>query len=351
MEKRDYIDTFTFSKKELQFMVDLGLKIKESIKNGYYPQLLKNKNLGMIFEQTSTRTRNSAEAAMSELGGHALYLAPGQIQLGEDGHETLEDTGHVLGRLLDIIGARVNRHEEVEGLAKYSKVPVVNFMSDKSHPTQALGDLITIEEHLPEDRHIENVKLVFVGDATQVAISTMFFCVQMGMEFAQYGPKSKQMPMDVLEHAKKIAKENGGTIEISDNEKVLKNADFIYTDVWYGLYDKELQKDEYMQIFYPKYQVNDELLEKTDNQDVKFLHCLPASRGEEVTDSVLDGKHSIAWDQAENRKTAMRAIFVYLLNPCMKSASKALSEKYKGEIDELLSKEPYRDNKELGIKY
>lgn len=351
MEKRDYIDTFTFSKEEMQFMVDLGLKIKESIKNGYYPQLLKNKNLGMIFEQTSTRTRNSAEAAMSELGGHALYLSPGQIQLGKEGHETLDDTGHVLGRLLDIIGARVNRHEEVEGLAKYSKVPVVNFMSDKSHPTQALGDLITIEEHLPEGRSIESVKLVFVGDATQVAISTMFLCAQMGMKFAQYGPKSNQMPKDVLEHAKKIAKENGGSIEISNNESVLKDADFIYTDVWYGLYDKELQKDEYMQIFYPKYQVNDELLEKTNNREIKFLHCLPASRGEEVTDSVLDGKHSIAWDQAENRKTAMRAIFVYLLSPYTKTASEALSKKYEGEIDEMLSNEPFRNNKELGIKY
>lgn len=351
MTKRDYIDTFTFSKEEMQFMVDLGLKIKDSIKHGYYPQLLKNKNLGMIFEQTSTRTRNSAEAAMAELGGHALYLAPGQIQLGEDGHESLDDTGHVLGRLLDILGARVNRHSEIEGLAKYSKVPVVNFMSDQSHPTQALGDLTTIEEHMPEGKKLSDVKLTFVGDATQVAISTMFFCAQMGMKFAQFGPKSKQMPKDVLEHAEKLAAENGGSIEISDDESVIKGSDFVYTDVWYGLYDKELQKDEYMKIFYPKYQVNDELLKKTENPNVKFLHCLPASRGEEVTDSVLDGEHSLAWDQAENRKTAMRAIFVYLLNPNMKHASKALAEKYQGELDEMLAKEPYEDNKSLGIEY
>lgn len=351
MEKRDYIDTFTFSKAEMQYMVDLGLKIKDSIKHGYYPQLLKNKNLGMIFEQTSTRTRNSAEAAMAELGGHALYLAPGQIQLGKGGHESLDDTGHVLGRLLDILGARVNRHEEIEGLAKYSQVPVVNFMSDKSHPTQALGDLTTIEENLPKGKELEDIKLVFVDDATQVAMSTMFFCAQMGMKFAQFGPKSNQMPADVLAHAKKIAAANGGSIEISDDEKVLQGADFIYTDVWYGLYDKELQKDQYMKIFYPKYQVSDDLLKKTGNPDVKFMHCLPASRGEEVTASVLDGNHSIVWDQAENRKTAMRAIFVYLLNPNMKHASKALAERYQGELDEMLAKEPYQDNKELGIKY
>lgn len=340
MTKRDYIDTVPFSKEELQFMVDLGLEIKESIRNGYYPQLLKNKSLGMIFEQTSTRTRNSAEAAMTELGGHALYLAPGQIQLGEGGHESLTDTGHVLGRLLDIIGARVNRHSEVENLAKYSKVPVVNFMSDESHPTQALGDLTTIEEHLPDGKNLEDCKVVFVGDATQVAISTMYFTAQMGMHFAQFGPEGKQMPTKDLTKAQEIAKQSGATIEVSDDESVLDGADFIYTDVWYGLYDEELQKDEYMSIFYPKYQVNDDLLKKTHNDNVQVMHCLPASRGEEVTDEVLDGSHSIVWDQAENRKTAMRAIFVYLLNPTLNYASKEVAAMYQAKLDLMLRNAP-----------
>ena len=340
MTKRDYIDTVPFTKEEMQFMVDLGLEIKEAIHNGYYPPLLKNKSLGMIFEQTSTRTRNAAEAAMTELGGHALYLAPGQIQLGEGGHESLTDTGHVLGRLLDIVGARVNRHSEVENLAKYSQVPVVNCMSDESHPTQALGDLTTIEEHLPAGKTLEECKVVFVGDATQVAISTMYFTAQMGMHFAQFGPEGKQMPAKDLAKAQEIAKQTGATIEISDDEAILDGADFIYTDVWYGLYDKELQKDEYMKIFYPKYQVNDDLLKKTNNEDVQVLHCLPASRGEEVTDEVLDGPHSIVWDQAENRKTAMRAIFVYLLNPTLNYASKEVAAMYQAELDLMLRNAP-----------
>lgn len=185
MAKRDCIDTFTFSKEEMQYIVDLGLKIKEMIRHGYYPQLLKNKSLGMIFDQISTRTRCSAEAAMTELGGHALYLAPGQIQLGENGHEGLEDTGHILGQLLDIIGVRIDSHKDIECLAKYSQAPVVNFMSEKSHPSQALGDLATIEENMPEGKKLEEIKVAFVGDTDQITLSTLFLCAQMGMHFVQ----------------------------------------------------------------------------------------------------------------------------------------------------------------------
>ncbi|AWN33227.1 MULTISPECIES: ornithine carbamoyltransferase [Lactobacillus] len=344
MVKKDFIDTCTFSKNEMQYLADLGLKIKEAINHGYYPQLLKGKSLGMIFDQTSTRTRCSAETAMTELGGHALYLAPGQIQLGKNGHEGLADTSHALGDLVDIIGVRTASQEDIVEIAQNSHAPVVNFMSDDDHPTQALGDLITIKEFLPEGKRLSDIKLVFVGDATQITISALFLCAKMGMHFVQYGPKSKWIPRDIYNKANKIAEKNGGSITLSEDESSLQNADFIYTDVWYGLYDHELEKDEYMKIFYPKYHVNDELLAKTGNPNVKFMHCLPANRGEEVSAAVLDGEQSIAWQQAANKKTAMRAVFVYLLNSkftdMSDSSQKAIKYKYNEELAYLLAQRP-----------
>ena len=342
LTKRDFIDSCNFSQVEMQYMAELGLKLKAAIEHGYYPPLLKGKSLGMIFDQSSTRTRCSAEAAMTELGGHALYLAPGQIQLGEGGHEGLVDTSRALGDLLDIIGVRTASQEDVEEIAQNSRVPVVNFMTDDDHPTQALGDLITIKEYLPEGKKLSEVKLVFVGDATQIAVSAIYLCAQMGMQFVQYGPKAKQMPKKIVEKAQKIADKTGGTITLSEDEAVLKNADFIYTDVWYGLYDQELNKDEYMKIFYPKYQVNDELIAKTENPNVKFMHCLPANRGEEVSASVLEGEKSIAWEQAANKKAAMRAVFVYLLNAnfATDADSIMIASQYQSELQEILEQRP-----------
>jgi putrescine carbamoyltransferase len=305
---KDFIDTQDLSQAEILALIDLGILLKRSVKAGYYPKLLRDKVLGMIFEQTSTRTRVSFETAINQLGGSALYLAPGQIQLGA--HEGVADTAKVLDRMIDGLEARVDAHQSLVTLAENTHIPIFNGMSDYNHPTQEIGDVITMFEHFPTGMDWSQVKVTFVGDRTQVCSSLAMVITHLGGNFVHFGPAGYQLETNIQNIAADNVKQYGGSFSVSDQaDEALFGADFVYTDVWYGLYNEERTKEQYMDIFYPKFQVTKELMAKA-KPTAKFMHCLPANRGEEVAPEVIDGPQSIVFDQSENRLTAQRALLV-----------------------------------------
>jgi putrescine carbamoyltransferase len=307
-----------FTKSELLEIIDLIQRIKAADKDGVQLDLLKGASLAMLFEEPSTRTRVSFEVAMTELGGHALYLKPGEIHLGV--RETIADTARVLSRMCDVIEARTLKHQTVLELAKYATVPVINGLTDFNHPTQVVCDLVTMIEHIPAGKTLEELNVTFIGDATNVLSSLMFICTKMGMHFTHAAPKAYQPPIEWRQVAEANCSASGGRLTITEDPlTAVKQADFIYTDLWWWV-GQEAEIPERRAAFMPKYQVNMDLLKQAP-PNCKVMHCLPASRGVEATDEVLDSPRSIIFDQSENRLHTEKGLLVYFVYPILKRPS------------------------------
>jgi len=292
---------------ELRGLLNLALELKEEWRAGGNRPVLAGKTLGMVFQKPSLRTRVSFEMGMLHLGGQALYLSPFEIKLGE--RESVSDVARVLSRYVDGIMARVFAHADILTLAEYSRAPVINGLSDYNHPCQGLADFLTIIENKGQD--LTGRKLTFVGDGNNVAASLLFGASLLGMDFAIVGPEGYELPDDVWATGQKLAQTSGSEIlATNDPQQAVADADVVYTDVWASMGQEEEAKER-ERIFKP-YQVNEALIAEA-KPDVIAMHCLPAHRGQEITDGVCDGPHSVLWDQAENRMHAQKAILVELL--------------------------------------
>jgi ornithine carbamoyltransferase len=282
----------------------LDLKLRQKKGLGYFP--LKNKSLAMIFEKPSTRTRVSFEVGMAQLGGYALYLSPKDLQIGRG--ETIADTAKVLSRYIDAMMYRAFKHDMMVKLANNATVPVINGLDDLEHPCQILADLLTIKEHKGD---FKGLMLTYVGDGNNVCNSLMLGCALLGVNMNISSPKGYLPDDNIFEKASQIAQEKGAHLHMVSNPvEAVRGADIIYTDVWVSMGDEKKKKGR-KKAFTP-YQINSELV-KHAKPDCVVMHCLPAHRGQEITDEVIDGGHSIVFDQAENRLHAQKALLVKLL--------------------------------------
>jgi ornithine carbamoyltransferase len=315
---------------EFMGLLDLAIRLKTELrKKGRNKPRLKGKTLGMIFQKPSLRTRVSFDMAMIQLGGQALYLSPNEISLGK--RESVADVARVLSRYVDGIQARVFAHSDVVELAKYSRVPVVNGLSDYSHPCQGAADLLTIYERKGS---LKGLKVAFIGDGNNVATSLAFGCALTGAQFVVASPKGYTLSAPVVARATEMGRATGSTITlVRDPVEAARDADVIYTDAWTSMGQEE-ETEKRLKVFAPTYQVNAELVSHAAPGYI-VMHCLPAHRGQEITDDVCDDEeHSALWDQAENRMHAQKAILVELMadkKPSSKKASKAKEIKSKAK--------------------
>ena len=303
---KDLISLHDLTSEEVKSLLQLGIKLKAELKAGKEHHILKVKTLGMIFTKSSTRTRVSFEVGMTQLGGYPLFLSSNDIQLGRG--ESIYDTAKVLERMLDGIMIRTYAHQDVLDLAEYANIPVINALTDLLHPCQVLADLMTAYEH---KGRLEGLKLAYIGDGNNMAHSLMYGCAKAGMDCAIAAPEGYQCDSGVVENAKDDFKKSGRELIItSDPVEAIKNADIVYTDTWVSM-GQESEKEERQKLFMP-YQVNGELFKHADSEAI-FMHCLPAYRGYEVTEDVIDGEHSVIFDEAENRLHAQKAVMATLM--------------------------------------
>ena len=323
LKGRSFLTLMDFTPEEIRYMLDLARDLKAKKRAGIKGKLLEGKNIVLLFEKTSTRTRCAFEVACHDEGAHVTFLDAGSSQMGKK--ESLEDTAKVLGRFFDGIEYRGYQQKVVEDLAKYSGVPVWNGLTDVDHPTQILADLLTIEEHVAKP--LSKVKVVFCGDIrNNMAYAWMYGCAKMGMHYVGYGPDElrKQVDSEILTQLEEIASETGATIELASEKECLKGADVLYSDIWASM-GEEAQIPERVALLTP-YRITEELLRETGNSDVIFLHCLPSFNDfettmaktqkeegydiREVTDEVFRSKHSKVFDEAENRMHTIKAVMV-----------------------------------------
>jgi len=327
LKNRHFLKLLDFTPAEIKYLLDLSAELKKQKKDGTEKQHLNGKNIALIFEKASTRTRCAFEVAAYDQGAHVTYLGPTGSQIGQK--ESMKDTARVLGGMYDGIEYRGYGQVIVEELAKYAGVPVWNGLTNEFHPTQILADFLTMIEH--SDKPLNKMKFCYLGDARyNMGNSLMVGSAKMGIDFRIAAPKDYQPSDELVTKCRAIAKETGAKITITENaEEAVKNADFLYTDVWVSMGEPDSVWEERIKLLKP-FQVNMKIIEKTGNPDVKFLHCLPAFHnretkvgeeifrkfgldGMEVTEDVFESKHSIVFDEAENRLHTIKAVMVATL--------------------------------------
>lgn len=304
---RHFLTLKDFSREEIEYLLDLAAKLKAEKKKSITGDRLKGKNIALLFEKPSTRTRCAFVVGARDEGAFPEYLGKDDIQLGHK--ESVADTARVLGRMFDGIEFRGFKHSTVEELAKYAGVPVWNGLTDEYHPTQILADLLTMKEHFGK---IEGLNFVYVGDGrNNMANSLMIGMTKLGVNMTVLAPKSLQPGKELISLCEGYAKSSGAKLLISDNTDAVKDADVIYTDVWASMGEEDKAKER-IELLRP-YQVNTELMKKTGKESTIFMHCLPAVKGYEVTEDVFESAKSVVFDEAENRMHTIKAVMVATL--------------------------------------